>query len=145
MYLPLYIDFRKKKVLVVGLGRVGRKRAEKLLKFGASVTAIDRKKIKFKKVRLIQRELHPDDIPPLKKYFLVVASTDDGKLNAAIAEKAKREGCLVSRADRFKGGNVIFPAVVETRAGMMSFTTFGKNPKLTKLIKEALELGLPDK
>jgi precorrin-2 dehydrogenase/sirohydrochlorin ferrochelatase len=143
MYLPLHIDMRGKKVLVVGFGKVGKKRAQKLLKAGASVSVIDKKETKpTKGIKLIRKKLTPDDLPSFKEFFLVVVSTNDEKLNAAIARKAKLEGCLVNRADAHPGGNVIFPAVVETGAGTISFTTFGKNPKLSKHIKEALEREL---
>lgn len=144
MYLPLYVDLRGKKVLIIGLGEVGKRRAEKLLRAGASVTAIDRRKVRVKKgVRFIQKSLRRNNIPSLKEYFLVVASTDDKKLNAAIVRKAKREGCLVNRADLFRDGDVIFPAVVKTGAGIVSFATIGRNPRLSKQIKEVLERGLP--
>jgi siroheme synthase-like protein len=146
MYLPLHIDLRGKKVLVIGFGEVGKRRVEKLLKAGASVTVIDRKKVRTKRsVKFIQKNLQPSGIPSFKKYFLVIASTDDKKLNAAIARRAKREGCLVNRADFFIDGNVIFPAVIETCAGVLSFATLGKNPRLSKRVKEALEHGFPER
>lgn len=144
MYLPLHIDLRGKKILVIGFGKVGKRRAEKLLKAGASVTVIDRKKVRTKKrVKFIKKNLQQDSIPSLKKYFLVIASTDDKKLNAAIVRKAKREGCLVNRADLFRDGNVIFPAVVKMSAGVLSFATLGRSPRLSKQIKEELEHGFP--
>jgi siroheme synthase-like protein len=144
MYLPLHIDLHGKKVLVIGFGKVGKRRAEKLLKAGASVSVIDRKKMRTEKnMKFIQKNLRSDTIPPLKGYFLVVASTDDKKLNAAIARKAKREGCLVNRTDLFKDGNVIFPAIVETGAGILSFASLGRSPQLSKRIKKALEHELP--
>lgn len=143
MYLPLYIDLRGKKVLIVGLGKVGKRRAEKLLKAGADVTVMDWKKVEVGKItKFIKQKLKPDRIPSLKEYFLVIVATDDKKLNAAIARKAKQEGCLVNRVDFFEDGNVIFPAVVETRAGVISFSTLGENPHLLKKIKEMLEHGI---
>ncbi len=144
MYLPLHIDLRGKKVLVIGFGKIGKGRAEKLLKAGASVTVIDRKKVRTKKsVKFIQKNLRSDNIPPLKGYFLVVISTDDKKLNAAIARNAKRESCLVNSVDLFRDGDMIFPAVVEMSAGVLSFATIGRSPRLSKRIKEALEHELP--
>lgn len=143
MYLPLHIDLRGKKVLVVGFGRVGERRAHKLLKAGADVTVIDRNKVKVKRgMRSVQKFLQRDKVPSLKGYFLVVASTDDRALNEAICRKAKNDGCLINRADLFEDGNVIFPAVVKNGKGVISFTTFGRSPKLSKKIKEELEHGV---
>jgi precorrin-2 dehydrogenase/sirohydrochlorin ferrochelatase len=143
MYLPLHIDMRGKKVLIVGFGEVGKKRAQKLLKAGAGVSVIDQKKMRTtENIKLIRKKLAPNNLPSFKEFFLVVVSTNDTKLNAAIVRKAKLEGCLVNRADARRGGDVIFPAVVETGRGTISFTTFGKNPKLSKRVKEALEREL---
>lgn len=137
MYLPLFIDLRGKKALIIGFGKVGRRRAEKLLKAGAIVTAMDRRSLEeVNGIEFIKKELHADDIPSLKGYFLVVASTNDEKLNAAIARKAKREGILVNRVDDFRAGDVIFPAAVEREGKILSFTTLGKDPRLSKRIEE---------
>lgn len=145
MYLPLHIDLRGKRVLVIGLGKVGKRRAEKLSKAGAKVTGIDQKKVRVKKsVKFIQKKMRRDDFSHLKGYFLVVASTDDKKLNAAIARNAKREGCLVNRADLFENGDVIFPAIVRTGVGVLSFSTLGKSPQLSKQVKEALKREFPE-
>jgi len=144
MYLPLFINLRGKKVLVVGFGKVGRRRAEKLQKAGALVTIIDRHAAGRKRdVKFIQKTLSPKNIPSLKDYFLVVTATDDKELNAAIARKARREGVLINRTDNFRSGDVIFPAVIETEGKIISFTTLGKSPRLSKKFKEMLEHGLP--
>ncbi len=143
MYLPLHIDLRGKKVLIIGFGKVGRRRAEKLLAAGARVTAIDKRNLKAKwGVMLLQKNLRPNNLPSFTGYSLIVVATDDRKLNAAIVKKAKREGCLVNRADYFGGGDVIFPAVARVGDLTISFTTLGKSPRLAKLAKGAFEHGV---
>lgn len=145
MRLPLHLDMEGKRVLVVGLGEVGKRRVEKLLVAGAEVTAIDRKKVKSAKgVKFIRKILGSKNLPSFKGYFLVVAATDDPVLNAAISKRAKADGCLVNRADSHGDGNVIFPAVVETNVGVFSFSTGGKNPRLSKRVKEAIESELSE-
>lgn len=137
-YLPLYVNLRGKRVLVVGFGAVGKRRVKELWKAGANITVIDKNRLKGKGPNFIQKKLSTKSIPPLKNYFLVVAATDDKRLNAAIAEKAAREHVLINRADDFRGGNVVFPAIVRTRKNVVSITTFGKDPKLSKEIKRVL-------
>lgn len=137
--MPLYVDLRGKRVLVVGFGKVGKRRAEELKKAGARITVIDKMKLKCKGMNFIKKKLHDKNIPPLRNYFLVVAATDNKRLNAAIAKKAAREHVLVNRADDFRGGDVIFPAIVRTKKNIISITTLGKDPKLSKEIKRTLE------
>lgn len=138
MYFPLLINFSGKKVLVAGLGKVGRRRAQKLKDAGAIVTCVDRKMRKLKGVQFYQKTLTQTDIPPLKDYFLVIAATDDRALNEAIAKKARRAGVLVSRVDDFEGGDVIFPAAVKVGEDLLAFTTFGKRPGFSKKVMEAM-------
>ncbi|MEM3723185.1 MAG: bifunctional precorrin-2 dehydrogenase/sirohydrochlorin ferrochelatase [Candidatus Hadarchaeales archaeon] len=142
MFLPLYVDLHGKRVLVIGLGKVGKRRARKLSDAGAEVTAIDQKKANVKGIKFIRKKLTPESLPLFRGYFLVVASTDNTELNEAIAKKAMREGCLVNRADLHDGGDVIFPATVKVGEGVLSFSTFGKNPKISKRVKEVLEREL---
>ncbi|MEW6592801.1 MAG: bifunctional precorrin-2 dehydrogenase/sirohydrochlorin ferrochelatase [Candidatus Hadarchaeota archaeon] len=142
MYLPLHVNLRGKKALVVGFGKVGKRRVKKLLAAGAEVTVIDRKKIAVRgRAKFVQKNLAAKNLPLFKEYFLVVAATDDKKLNAEISKSAMKDGCLVNRSDFFEGGNVIFPAVIEKDFGVFSFSTFGKNPRLSKKVKEALARG----
>lgn len=144
MYLPLHIDLLGKKVLVVGFGKVGKRRVEKLSMAGADVTVIDYRKVNVgENTDFIRKKLKPNGIPSLREYFMVVAATDDKKLNLAIVRKARREGCLVNRADRFEDGDVVFPAVAETRGGVLSFSTYGEDPRLSRRVKEMLEHGVP--
>lgn len=140
MYLPLFIDMREKRALVVGFGKVGRRRAKALSTAGAKVEVIDRKKLRAAgDVKFLQKEIQTKNLPSFRKYDLVIVATDEEKLNSAIATKAMREGCLVNRADHFRGGNVIFPAVARVGGITLSFTTFGKSPKLAKMAKEAVK------
>lgn len=94
-------------------------------------------------MKFIHKTLSAKNIPSLKDYFLVVAATDDKELNEAIARKARRDGVLINRVDDFRDGDVIFPAVVEAKGKIISFTTLGKSPRLSKKFKEMLEHGLP--
>ncbi len=143
MYLPLHIDLRGKKVLIIGFGKVGKRRLEKLSAVGADITVIDRKEVKVGgRAKFIQKYLKSNKLPPFKGYFLVVAATNDKILNAAISRNARRDGCLVNRVDFFRGGDVVFPAVVKTSAGIISFSTLGRNPRLSKKVKEMLEHGV---
>lgn len=139
MYLPLYMNLSEKRVLVVGLGEVGLRRARKLREHGAKVTAIDRDSAEIEGVEVLRRELGSENIPDLEDFFLVVAATDDEELNSAIAEEARDEGVLVNLAGDFKGGDLVFPAVTEVRGDKVSFTTLGEDPSLAKTIRELIE------
>lgn len=142
MYLPLYIDMAGRRVIVFGLGKVGRRRAKKLRDSGAEVVGVDRRHVEIGGVDVVRREITPRNIPPLDEYFLVVAATNDRELNFLIAERARAEGALINLVGEFKEGNVIFPAVAETDEKRLSVTTLGNVPSLAKKVKELLEIEL---
>lgn len=145
MYLPLYIDFEGKKVLILGLGEVGKRRARKVRDRGAKVKGIDVKDPGISGIEFEKRELEEDELPDLEDHFLVIASTDDEALNRTIAEKAEEAGVLVSCAGDYEKGDVVFPGVVETHGESISITTKGKDPSLTKRIKEAIKDEISEK
>ncbi len=141
MYLPLFINLAGKDVLVVGGGKIATRRALTLLKNGAQVTVISKKftkELKDKDINLVEKDLRGESIS-LSKYFLVVIATDDEEVNEKISAAAMNEGILVNRADNFREGNVIFPLVSEIEGNLIAFTTLGKDPALSRKIREIIE------
>jgi len=141
MYLPLFINLAGKDVLVVGGGKIATRRALNLLKNGARVTVISKEfseELKGKEIELVEKDLSTESIS-LSKYFLVVIATDDEGVNEKICRLAMDEGILVNRADNFKEGNVIFPIVSEIEGNLIAFTTLGKDPALSRKIREIIE------
>lgn len=146
MYYPLFIDLKNKKVLIIGGGKVGSRRAKYLLKAKAIVTVISKEfnkellKIKNKNLRLIKKNINDKNSNKInfKNYFLIIISTNDKKINEKLTKKIKNK-TLVCRADKHSDGNVVFPAVSKVGKNIVAFTTLGKDPKLSKKIKDLIE------
>ena len=93
---PIFLDLRGKRCLVVGGGRVAERKVEKLLEAGARVVVVapettgqiqnwaDEGKIELERRNYIEGEAGT--------YFLVIAATDDGKLNRLVSEDAGAAG-----------------------------------------------------
>ena len=143
MYYPLFIDLKNKKILVIGGGRVGSRRALYLLKAGALVAVISKEfdkklEIKNKNLKIIKKDITKIKIN-VSGYFLVVIATNDKKINDKIINKIKKNKTLVCRADKPSDGDVIFPAVSSVKEIKIAYTSFGKNPRLIKRIKGIIE------
>jgi precorrin-2 dehydrogenase/sirohydrochlorin ferrochelatase len=142
MYYPLFINLKNKKVLIIGGGKVGSRRAKYLLKAGAIVTVISKEfnkellKVKNRNLRLIKKKT--DNKINYTNYFLIIISTNDKKINEKLTKKIKNK-TLVCRADKHSDGNVVFPAVSKIGKNIVAFTTLGKNPKLSKKLKGLIE------
>ncbi|WP_002149476.1 NAD(P)-binding protein [Bacillus cereus] len=136
---PLTVRVDKKRVVVIGGGKVAGFKIIPLLKQGADIvvvsTELDANLVKLveeKKIRWYQREYEKSDI---KDAFLVVAATSDSILNEQIAEDASVNQ-LVNVITNPESGNVHFPAAFHRGLLNVAVSTGGASPKLAKKIRD---------
>jgi precorrin-2 dehydrogenase/sirohydrochlorin ferrochelatase len=87
-------------------------------------------------IRLHQREYREGD---LEDAFVVIAATDDRQTNLAIAEAARRAGCLVNAVDDPASSDFIVPACVRRGDITIAVSTSGKSPALARKLRTRLE------
>ena len=136
---PLTVRVEKKRVVVIGGGKVAGFKIIPLLKQGADIVVISPeldanlvKLVEEKKIRWYQREYEKSDI---KDAFLVVAASSDAVLNEQIAEDSA-ENQLVNLITNPESGNVHFPAVIHRGLLNVAVSTGGASPKLAKKIRD---------
>ncbi|MEC5241075.1 NAD(P)-binding protein [Bacillus mycoides] len=136
---PLTVRVDKKRVVVIGGGKVAGFKIIPLLKQGADIvvvsTELDANLVKLveeKQIRWYQREYEKNDI---KDAFLVVAATSDSVLNEQIAEDAAVNQ-LVNVITNPESGNVHFPAAIHRGLLNVAVSTGGASPKLAKKIRD---------
>lgn len=145
--LPLMIEMTGWPVLVIGAGSVGRRRALKLAEAGAKVTVRSRsfdpktrEKLEAAGITCVEGEADLSDLTGMR---LIVAASSDEKLNAAIVEEAGRLGILVSSATPQGNETVSFPAQIRRGDFVVSVSTGGASPALSKMIRQELEERFP--
>ncbi|PFL14628.1 precorrin-2 dehydrogenase [Bacillus cereus] len=136
---PLTVRVDKKRVVVIGGGKVAGFKIVPLLKQGADIivisTELDANLVKLveeKQIRWYQREYEKNDIDDA---FLVVAATSDSVLNEQIAEDASVNQ-LVNVITNPESGNVHFPAAIHRGLLNVAVSTGGASPKLAKKIRD---------
>jgi len=136
---PLTVRVDKKRVVVIGGGKVAGFKIIPLLKQGADIvvvsTELDANLVKLveeKRIRWYQREYEKSDI---QDAFLVVAATSDSVLNEQIAEDAAVNQ-LVNVITNPESGNVHFPAAFHRGLLNVAVSTGGASPKLAKKIRD---------
>ncbi|MBK5504478.1 NAD(P)-binding protein [Bacillus sp. TH12] len=136
---PLTVRVDKKRVVVIGGGKVAGFKIIPLLKQGADIvvvsTELDANLVKLveeKQIRWYQREYEKSDI---KDAFLVVAATSDSVLNEQIAEDVSVNQ-LVNVITNLESGNVHFPAAFHRGLLNVAVSTGGASPKLAKKIRD---------
>lgn len=146
-YMPICLDLREKKCLVVGGGKVALRKIEVLRKFGARVTCVSpefagplERLGNAKKIKCV-RQRYSRAIP-LKEYALVIAATDDPKVNRMVARDAGHSKTLVNVVDKSAAGSVIMPAIVKRKGIVIGVSTGGRSPRAAQKIRDIVKNAL---
>jgi precorrin-2 dehydrogenase/sirohydrochlorin ferrochelatase len=145
-YLPLFIDFSCKKVIIFGGGAVGERKAEYFAPaevvvvssgFTPCLEAMGREGL----IRLERRAITVKDVEPLiEGAFLVVAATGDAALNGEIARVAGEAGILVNSATG--ESPVVVPSLFKRGDIMAAISTGGRSPAMARYVRLRLEASL---
>lgn len=145
IYYPLMINLQDKSTAVVGGGRVGYRKAKKLLEFGARVRVvspkfvedfIDLKKCFSGKLEIIEDEYKESYI---RGCLLVIAATSNGHTNKEISSYCKANNILCNVADDIELSDFIVPSTLKRGDLVISISTMGKSPALSAKIRKELE------
>lgn len=141
-YYPLLLDLKGKKCAVVGGGVVAQRKACSLLKAGAQVRIIspdltqNLKKLagqnKISWTGSAYQERH------IRGSFLIIAAVSDKKINSKISRDAKKAGILVNVVDSPQESGFIVPSHISRGDLIISISTSGKAPALSKRIRKDL-------
>ncbi|KON88088.1 siroheme synthase [Sporosarcina globispora] len=140
-YFPLLMNLDYKKVVIVGGGHVARQKTEALLPTKAEVTVISPEV-----TEKLQQYIHEGLVTWKEKAFepadlddaaLIFAVTNDEEVNNAV-EEAAQHWQLLSRADAKGRVDFINPAVVRRGEFVVTVSTSGASPGLTRKVKTDL-------
>jgi precorrin-2 dehydrogenase / sirohydrochlorin ferrochelatase len=137
MHYPLFLDLKGQPVVVIGAGKVAARKIRSLLAAGACVTAISPQAYRLpKSVRWIKRTYRRGDLAGAR---LVVAATNDLRVNELVCAEAKRRKLLVNCIAPPAAGNFIVPAVARRGKLTVAISTGGLSPSLAKQLRHDLE------
>jgi len=146
-YFPAYVDLKGKDILVIGGGRVATRKVKKLLEFTENITVVSpevtkelEKLIRKRKLKWIKRKFKPLD---LKGRFLVIVAVDDIRLQKRVFELCEKKRILCNSVDSPKYCNFIFPSIIKKGDLLISISTSGKVPALSRVLREKIEECLP--
>lgn len=144
--IPLVHDFDGERVLVVGGGPVGARKARTFDREAeVVVVSPDFADAEFGDADLVRAAPGPADLPAWVERVdpaLVVAATDVDAVNDAAERAAREAGALVNRADRAgerDAGSVVVPATVRDDPVVVAVATGGTAPALSRVLRERIE------
>ena len=143
MEYPVNLRLEGRRCLVVGGGGVAERKVDSLLQAGALVTVISpilTPALEMRAVRAeidwLQREFAAGD---LRSAFVVIGATNDTEVNAAVAAEARQIGALVNIVDTPALCDFTVPAQVQRGDLLLTVSTNGKSPVMSRRIREELE------
>ena len=145
-YLPLFVDVRNRRCVVVGAGEVARRRLVLLLDAGATVTvvapevAVEVRELCAGRSEILERHFEPADVTGA---VLVIAATSDRAVNRAVHAAAVAHGVLVNTVDDAALSSVIFPSIVKRDPVIVAVSTGGRSPTLARRVRSLIEARLP--
>jgi siroheme synthase-like protein len=147
-YYPIFLDLKGRAVLVVGGGSVAEGKAQGLLAAGAEVMIVApqigptlRALETAGRIQCAEREYEPAD---LDGHALCFVATDDGAINARVAEDCRERGIWVNAADDPANCDFILPAVVRNGKIVVAASTGGSSPAMARRLREELTAFLDE-
>lgn len=137
MNLPLLFRLKGKSALVVGLGKTGKRRAEALSAYGCKVIGADPNARDLPKDIEYVATSYQSSL--LEGMTIVIAATNDAKVNRSILADCNARGILCNVVDAPEQSDFIFPSVIRRGDLSIAVCTEGASPFLTKTIKQELE------
>lgn len=147
-YFPLFVDISDKKIVVVGAGKIAARRVKTLVDFGASIVVVapqifpELEQLEQEhKITIIRREYQREDIYDA---WMVLAVTDNEKLNEEIYSVAKCLGALVNVASNQNKCDFHFPGIVKNDSYVVGINGGGRNHHGVAELRGKVEKCLED-
>ncbi|QSF44097.1 precorrin-2 dehydrogenase/sirohydrochlorin ferrochelatase family protein [Paenibacillus tianjinensis] len=141
-YMPVMLDLRGQKVIVIGGGAVAERRVLALLDAGAEVVVVSPSLsgaltalAEAGGLSWMNRSYAPGD---LRGAFLVYAASSNDAVNEEVAAEARSLGLPVNVASRAEAGNFITPGVLRRGRLTVAVSTSGAGPSAAARITEQL-------
>lgn len=147
-WFPLFVNMKKKQVLIVGGGKVAARRLKTLNSFSCHITVTApecdgqiRELADSSSVTIVEREFMQED---LQGKDFVIAATDNSELNLRIGRIAREAGIYTNIASEKENCDFFFPGVASKGNLTVGVTAQGKDHSLARAATEKIRKLLED-
>lgn len=144
-YFPLFVSLAGKQIYIAGAGKVAVRRAKVLLSFGAKLSVAAPECAP--EMRRLLEEKGGENLAYQKKYFeesdlqgkdIVLAATDDVRLNHRIAALCRERKVPVNNASCKEDCDFFFPAVLQEQGLTIGVSSGGDDHRKVAQVCEKL-------
>lgn len=147
-YFPIFLDTKYINAIIIGGGDVAARKIELLLKTTSNITIMS-KELSISVERLINTHQltwlkHNYQPGHLGKFNLVIAATDNTKVNQLVANESTQLKLLTNVVDQPNLCTYITPAIIDRDPILIAMSSSGNAPILLRMLREQIEKTLPD-
>jgi siroheme synthase-like protein len=137
------VDLSDKKILIVGGGNIATRRIKTLLGFTRNITVIA-PQMTPELLTLVKSGVVKGELREIKKGdfddpYMVIAATNEPKINDDIYRICKMRGIYVNLVNEKEKCDFYFPGVVKKDGAVVGITASGLNHKKAKRIREEIQ------
>ena len=144
-YYPVYLNLKNRKCVVIGAGREGAGKIDRLVEAEADVVVIAPNAdepvpslAEQGRITWLQREYRPGDLEGAFIAIAAAAPAQDIELNQAIAKEADERNIPTVVVDVTRLCSFISPSIVERGAVTIATSTGGASPALARKMRQEL-------
>jgi uroporphyrin-III C-methyltransferase/precorrin-2 dehydrogenase/sirohydrochlorin ferrochelatase len=147
-YFPIFLEAEQLNILIIGGGEVAARKIELLLKATSNITIVSNML-----TPMVNALVTKNKLTWLKQTYqpglmvgknIVIAATDDMKVNKAISVEAKQLGIQVNVVDQPQLCSYITPAIIDRSPMIVAISSSGSSPVLVRMLREELDKMLPE-
>lgn len=144
----MFVDLSDKHVVVVGGGNIATRRAKTLLQFTRNVTVVapqmTAELLEMGKAGIVRTQIRPVKRSDFDFAYIVIAATNDWKLNEEIYRICKEQGIYVNVADDKSRCDFYFPAIYMKDELVVGITANGLDHKKARKVRVAIEEAMTE-
>jgi len=141
-YYPVALRLNRSFNVVVGGGQVAQRKVLGLLQAGAMVKVVSpdltfklRHLAEIGRIKWVARKVRQEDL----EEGLVIAATNQAKINNRISLWAKKKGVLINVVDKPALSSFISPAVFKQNKAVIAVNSNGRDPEFSRDLKNFLK------
>jgi len=146
-HLPIFLNVRGKRTLIVGNGVSAARKADLLLRAGSDLTIVT-PQLGDELIHLAESFKFAHQATALKAEdldgcLIVFGCASDDAVNQNLCELAADAGILVNVSDQTEDCDFIMPAVVDRSPLLIAISSGGTSPLLVRMLKARFETTIP--
>jgi uroporphyrin-III C-methyltransferase/precorrin-2 dehydrogenase/sirohydrochlorin ferrochelatase len=146
-FLPIFMNIRGQRCLIVGGGEVAARKAALLQQAGADINLVSPELAGNLKDMYADGHIHYREggfeESDLEGVSLVITATDDEAVNRRVSELARARRLPVNVVDNPDLCTFILPSIIDRSPVQIAVSTGGSSPVLARLLRARLESAIP--